>query len=58
MLDEIGHWTEIKLKIIGEYARAYSRLLKAYKLHYVYIDGFAGAGVAHGHKVRFSGVGL
>jgi three-Cys-motif partner protein len=44
MLDEIGLWTKIKLKIIGDYASAYSKLLKAYKLHYIYIDGFAGVG--------------
>jgi three-Cys-motif partner protein len=43
-LDEIGNWTEMKLEIIRDYAGAYSKLLKAYNLHYLYIDGFAGAG--------------
>jgi len=44
MLEEIGHWTEIKLEILREYARAYSKLLKARNFRYLYIDGFAGAG--------------
>lgn len=47
-LDEIGNWSEIKLDIIREYAQAYSRILAAQrkpKLKYIYIDGFAGAGV-------------
>jgi len=28
-LDEIGYWSEIKLDIIGEYAKAYSTILTA-----------------------------
>ena len=47
-LDRIGYWSEIKLVIIREYARAYSSILSAQKqpqLHHVYIEGFAGAGV-------------
>jgi three-Cys-motif partner protein len=47
-LDEISYWSEIKLDILQEYASAYSRILAAQdhpKLHHVYIDGFAGAGV-------------
>jgi three-Cys-motif partner protein len=46
--DEIGHWSEIKLKIIKEYASTYSRILSAQKnpaLSHVYIDAFAGSGV-------------
>jgi three-Cys-motif partner protein len=46
--DEIGYWSEIKLEIVKEYARAYSTILTAQKnpsLHHVYIDAFAGAGV-------------
>ena len=46
--DEIGHWSEIKLEIIKEYARAYSRILSrqtATRFEHVYIDGFAGPGV-------------
>ena len=46
--DEIGVWSEIKLDIIRDYATAYSTILSAQtdpKLHHVYIDAFAGAGV-------------
>ncbi len=46
--DEIGYWSEIKLEIVKEYARAYSIILAAQKnpsLHHVYIDAFAGAGI-------------
>lgn len=46
VLDEIGYWSEIKLDILSEYASAYSRILNAKKgLSYIYIDGFAGAGI-------------
>jgi three-Cys-motif partner protein len=54
-LDEIGYWSEIKLDIIREYAKAYSTILAAQKkprLHHVYIDAFAGAGV---HKSKKTG---
>jgi three-Cys-motif partner protein len=47
-LDEIGYWSEIKLDIIGEYAKAYSTILTAQenpRFYHVYIDAFAGAGV-------------
>jgi three-Cys-motif partner protein len=46
--DEIGQWSEIKLDIVRDYAKAYSTILTAQsrpKLHHVYIDGFAGAGI-------------
>jgi len=46
--DEISYWSEVKLDILREYAVAYSKILAAQvrpKLHHVYIDGFAGAGV-------------
>ena len=46
--DQIGYWSEIKLDIIKEFATAYSRILsrqKTPRLHHVYIDAFAGAGV-------------
>ena len=46
--DEIGYWSEIKLEIVKEYARAYSTILTAQKnpsLHHIYIDAFAGAGI-------------
>jgi len=48
MFDEIGYWTEIKLKIIREYASAYSLILSSQKkppLSHIYIDAFAGSGV-------------
>jgi three-Cys-motif partner protein len=46
--DEVGYWSEVKLDIIKDYARAYSTILtrqKRTRLHHVYIDAFAGAGV-------------
>ena len=46
--DEIGYWSEIKLDIIRDYAAAYSTILHAQtrpRLHHVYIDAFAGAGM-------------
>ena len=51
-IDEIGPWSEVKLDIVREYAQAYSQIISAQKkprLHHVYIDAFAGAGV---HKSR------
>lgn len=47
-LDEIGPWSEVKLDIVREYAQSYSQILSAQKnprLHHIYIDAFAGAGV-------------
>ena len=46
--DEIGYWSEVKLEIIKEYAKAYSMILAAQRrpaFEHVYIDGFAGWGV-------------
>jgi three-Cys-motif partner protein len=54
-LDEIGYWSEIKLDIVRDYAKAYSTILAAQekpRFHHVYIDAFAGAGV---HKSKTSG---
>lgn len=47
--DQIGIWSEIKIKIVEKYASAYSRILalqkeKGRNFYYVYIDGFAGSG--------------
>jgi three-Cys-motif partner protein len=45
--DEIGIWSEIKLAIIREYAKAYSTILSGQtkvRFSHVYIDAFAGAG--------------
>lgn len=48
-LDEIGHWSEVKLEIIRKYAAAYSKVLSGQKkkarFTHLYIDGFAGAGL-------------
>jgi three-Cys-motif partner protein len=45
-LSEIGRWSEIKLEIVKEYAKAYSIILsKQSYLTHVYVDAFAGAGV-------------
>ncbi len=42
--DEIGYWSQVKLSILDEYAKPYNEILRAKKLHPVYIDAFAGAG--------------
>ena len=44
VFDEIGYWSEIKLDIINQYAKAYSQILSTTNLHHVYIDAFAGSG--------------
>jgi three-Cys-motif partner protein len=52
--DEIGYWSEVKLDVVKEYAAAYSRVLTAQRrprLHHMYIDAFAGAGL-HLSKTR------
>lgn len=46
--DEIGYWSEVKLAIVRDYAKAYSTILAKREkpsLHHVYIDGFSGAGL-------------
>ncbi|MBZ5525133.1 MAG: three-Cys-motif partner protein TcmP [Acidobacteriia bacterium] len=43
-LDEVGGWSELKLKILAKYASAYTTILREKRLHPIYIDGFAGAG--------------
>jgi three-Cys-motif partner protein len=45
-LDEVGYWSEVKLEIVRDYAKAYSTVLnKQANISYLYLDGFAGAGV-------------
>jgi len=46
-LDEIGYWSEIKLDILKEYAKAYSTIVAAQPAirKHIYIDGFSGPGV-------------
>lgn len=54
-LDEIGPWSEVKLEIIREYARAYSQILSKQvspPFSHAYIDAFSGAGM---HTSRGSG---
>ena len=46
-IDDIGPWSEVKLDIIKEYAKAYSTILSSQThppFYHVYIDGFAGSG--------------
>jgi three-Cys-motif partner protein len=47
-LDRLNPWSKIKHEIIEKYAAAYTRILRkqSYLKRYVYIDAFAGAGVA------------
>jgi len=46
-LDEIGYWSEVKLDIVREYAKPYSRIIskKSEIGSHIYIDAFAGAGI-------------
>jgi len=44
--DEVGLWSEMKLEIVRDYAKEYSKILsKQPRFKHIYIDGFAGAGV-------------
>jgi three-Cys-motif partner protein len=44
--DSIGVWSEVKLEIVKEYARAYSVILASQpRFRHVYVDAFAGAGL-------------
>lgn len=44
--DEIGEWSEVKLDIVREYAKAYSTIMsRQHGMAHYYIDGFAGSGV-------------
>jgi three-Cys-motif partner protein len=43
--NEIGYWSEVKLDIVKEYAKAYTTILSKGRLKFFYIDGFAGSGV-------------
>ena len=44
-LDEIGHWSERKLKIVEMYASTYTKILNGTRLSHYYIDAFSGAGI-------------
>ncbi|HEX6904203.1 MAG TPA: three-Cys-motif partner protein TcmP [Thermoanaerobaculia bacterium] len=51
--DQIGYWSQVKLDIVRDYAKAYSTILaKQPFMQHVYVDAFAGAGV---HKLKASG---
>jgi three-Cys-motif partner protein len=51
--DKINYWSQVKLDIVREYARAYSTILaKQPNLQHVYVDAFAGAGL---HQLKTTG---
>ena len=52
--DEIGYWSEVKLDIIRDYAREYSKIVSKQPVirQHHYIDAFAGAG---SHTSKASG---
>lgn len=43
--DEIGDWTERKIRIVSKYAKPYAQIISSRNLHGYYIDGFSGGGV-------------
>lgn len=43
--DEIGEWSERKIKIVTDYAREFAKIVTKNKFHTHYIDGFCGGGV-------------
>ena len=50
--DIIGFWSEIKHRIISEYASAYSSILTGRGFYHVYIDAFAGPGEHISERTR------
>jgi three-Cys-motif partner protein len=50
--DEVGLWSEMKVEIVRDYAKEYSKIISKRKLTHAYIDAFAGAGV---HLSRTTG---
>jgi three-Cys-motif partner protein len=51
--DQIGYWSQVKLDIVRDYAKAYSMILaRQPQLRHVYVDAFAGAGV---HQLKKTG---
>ena len=51
-VDKISRWSEIKLKIIEQYAIPYMAIMRNKKFNAHYIDGFSGAGI---HRSKKSG---
>ena len=50
VIESIGEWSEIKIALLEDYAKAYATIFSAEKqkqvsFHTVYIDGFAGSGL-------------
>jgi three-Cys-motif partner protein len=51
--DQIGYWSQLKLDIVKDYAKAYATILaKQPRMRHVYIDAFAGAGI---HQLKTTG---
>lgn len=51
--DKVGDWSQIKLEIVRDYAKAYAKILaKQPSLRHIYIDAFAGAGI---HEIKSTG---
>jgi three-Cys-motif partner protein len=51
--DEIGHWSELKLDIVGKYGAAYTNALRnAANLKKFYTDGYCSAGVHVSKRTR------
>lgn len=47
ILDDLGEWSHVKHEILEKYARAYMRVMANQRFkRIIYIDGFAGAGIA------------
>ncbi|HLG44724.1 MAG TPA: three-Cys-motif partner protein TcmP [Reyranella sp.] len=44
--DEIGEWSERKIRIVSKFAMAHTTILHAHKLKRFYIDGHCGGGLA------------
>jgi len=51
-IDEVGLWSEMKLEIVRDYAKEYSKIVTKQNFTHIYIDAFAGAGV---HLSRTTG---
>ena len=43
--DQIGYWSEVKLDIVRDYAKEYSKILTANNFFHIYIDAFSGRGI-------------
>lgn len=54
-LDEVGEWSQLKLEMLQEYTKAYTRVVanQPQNFYRLYIDAFAGAGR---HKLKATGV--